>query len=446
MAPTDMTAGPVGPTLRRLAFPMMGAMFAFLLFNLVDAFYVGQLGADELAAMAFTFPVVFVVMSLSAGLGAGGSAVIARAAGQKDQERVSRMATHVVLLAVVIVLAVSMLGLAFMDPLFRMLGADGVHLGLIKQYMGIWFAGMIFVVVPMTGNAALRAVGDTKTPARIMIVASLTNMVLDPLLIFGIGPFPALGLRGAAIATVIAFFTTFVAAFFVFRSRGLLHRIQFAKLGQDWKATLHIAMPAAFTMMLAPIATGILTRLAAGISIETVAALGVAGRVEGLALLGVSALGAVITPFMGQNLGAGAHERIQAGRAYANRFAIVWSGAAALLIAAGAPWIARAFSPDPATQDAIRLLLWAVPITYAGVGMLQLASNASNGLGRPRDAVILNLFRIIVAVGACATVGALLAGQIGLFIGIAVGNIASGVFSALWSRQAVQACTMPTAA
>ncbi|MGB1585545.1 MAG: MATE family efflux transporter [Thermoplasmatota archaeon] len=440
MAPTDMTAGPVGPTLRRLAIPMMGAMFAFLLFNLVDTFFVGQLGADELAAMAFTFPVVFVVMSLSAGLGAGGSAVIARAAGQKDHEKVSRMATHVVLLAVVIVLAISMTGLAFMEPLFRTLGADGIHLELVQQYMGIWFAGMAFVVVPMTGNAALRAVGDTKTPARIMIVASTTNLILDPLLIFGIGPFPALGLRGAAIATVIAFFTTFVAAFFVFRARGLLHRIQFDKIWQDWKATLHIAVPAAFTMMLAPLATAVLTRLAAGISTETVAALGVAGRIEGLALLGVSALGAVITPFMGQNLGAQQHTRIAEGRAYANRFATIWAGVAALVIAAAAPWIAQGFTDDPTTAQAIRLMLWLVPITYGGVGMLQLASNTSNGLGRPRDAVVLNVFRIVVAVGLMATLGAAIAGQVGLFIGIAVGNISSGIFAVMWSRRAVATC------
>ncbi len=425
---------------------MMGAMFAFLLFNLVDAFYVGQLGPDELAAMAFTFPVVFVIMSLSAGLGAGGSAVIARAAGQGDQARVSRMATHTVLLSVAIVLVASMLGLAFMDPLFRALGARGIHLALVKQYMGIWFAGMVFVVVPMTGNAALRAIGDTKTPARIMIVASLTNAVMDPLLIFGIGPFPAMGLQGAAVASLIAFVATFFAAFVVFQRRGLLHRIRFDKIRQDWKATLQIAVPAAFTMMLAPLATGIVTRLAANISSETVAALGVAGRIEGLALLGVSALGTVITPFMGQNLGAGAHERIAEGRAYANRFAVAWVGVAAVIIAIGSPWISLAFTPDPATQAAIRQLLWLVPITYAGVGVLQLAANAANGLGRPRDAVILNVFRLLIAVGLVASIGSTLFGQIGLFVGIAAGNVICGLFAVYWSRRSVQRCRVTAGA
>lgn len=440
MAATDMTQGPVGPTLRRLAVPMMGAMFAFLLFNLVDTFYVGRLGADELAAMAFTFPVVFVVMSLSGGLGAGGSAVIARAVGMGDHVRVKRMATHVVLLAVLIVAAVSLLGFLFMEPLFRLLGADGIHLDLVQEYMGIWFAGMAFVVVPMTGNAALRATGDTRTPARIMLVASVTNMVLDPILIFGWGPVPGLGLQGAAIATVIAFFTTFVAAFVVFRKRDLLHRIVPDKLKQDWKATLHIAVPAALTMMLVPLATGVITRLGASIGPETVAALGVAGRIEGMALLGVNGLAAVITPFMGQNLGAQQHGRIAEGRAYANRFAATWSLSVALLIAAGAPWIAAAFTPDATTRAAIRLLLWIVPLTYAGVGIVQLAASASNGLGRPRDALILNGFRLLVAVAAFGWIGMRLGGQTGLFIGIAAGNLVAGLFALQWSRRAVATC------
>lgn len=440
-----MTQGPVGPTLRRLAVPMMGAMLGFLLFNLVDTFFVGQLGKDELIAMSFTFPVVFVVMSLSAGLGAGGSAVIARAAGMGDHDRVARMATHLILLSFLIVAAISLAGLFWLDLLFSLLGAEGIHLELLRQYMVVWFAGATFLVVPMNGNAALRAIGDTVTPARIMLVASVTNMILDPLLIFGIGPFPRLELQGAAIATLIAFIATFAASFVVYQRRRLLHRPVPSKIKQDWKATLHIAVPAAFTMMLAPLATGIVTRYAATIGPSTVAALGVATRVEGVAMLGVQALSAVITPFMGQNLGAGKHDRIQEGRSYANRFAWRWCLVAAAGIGLTAPLIASAFSDDLEVRAATRLLLWIVPVTYAGVGMLQLASNASNGLGRPRDAVVLNLFRVLVAVAAVAGIGAALADQMGLFIGLAVGNVASGAFAWWWMARTIRVCVEPDA-
>ncbi len=426
-----MTDDPVGPTLRRLAVPMMLGMLSFMLFNLVDTFFVGRLGPDALAAMAFTFPVVFVVMSLSAGLGAGGSAVIARAAGAGQHDRVQRLSTHVILLALLVVIVTAGLGLLFIDPIFRALGAEGEVLALIRDYMEVWLAGMAFVVVPMTGNAALRALGDTKTPARIMATGALLNVVLDPIFIFGFGPVPAMGLRGAAIATVLSFAILFLASAYVFIAREHLLRMPTRHILTDWRSIMHIAGPAVLTMMLVPLASAWVTRLAAGISIETVAALGVASRVEGMAVLGINALAAVITPFMGQNLGAGHRDRIEEGRRYASGFSLKWGLVAAVLIAALAWPLSLAFSPDPATQAQIRLILWIVPITYGAAGILQLAASASNGLGRPGDAVLLNVFRLVVATGIIATIAATMWGGLGLFIGIALGNILAGVF-ALW--------------
>src|SRR5680860_1870988 len=106
--------------------------------------------------------------------------------------------------AFIIVALFSIVGLATIDPVFRMLGATDQTLPLIRQYMTIWYVGVSFVIIPMTGNAAIRATGDMKTPAAIMMTAAAINVVLDPLMIFGIGPFPAMGIQGAALATMIA--------------------------------------------------------------------------------------------------------------------------------------------------------------------------------------------------------------------------------------------------
>ncbi|MGB0651587.1 MAG: MATE family efflux transporter [Thermoplasmatota archaeon] len=436
-----MTDEPVGPTLRRLAVPMMWGMASFLVINLADTLFVGRLGAQELAAMAFTFPAVFFVLSVSFGLGAGASSVIARAAGSGDESRVRRLATDSILLALVAVVAVSLLGYFTIDVFFGALGAGPELLPLIREYMTIWYLSVGLVVVPMTGNNALRALGDTKTPARIMITVAVANFILDPLLIFGLGPFPALGLQGAALATAGAYVVGLVAAAWTFIVREkLLCPPDWRQLPASWKAILVIAVPAAFTSLLTPLAASFVTWLAAQQGSATVAAIGVAARVEGVALIGVNALGSVLTPFMGQNLGAGRYDRIGEGQRYSRRFAFLWGLGAAAILAAAAPFLAKAFSPDPTTQEQIRLLLWIVPVTYFAAGWLALAANGANGLGNPKDAMILNLFRLLVAVLPAAWLGAMLAGAPGLYVGLAVGNLLSGAFSVWLLAQRVKGC------
>ena len=200
----QLIEGPVGKTLIRLTLPMMIGIVGMVAFNLVDTFFVGRLGTLELAAMSFTFPVVLVVSSLARGLGVGTSAVISRIIGEGDQQKVRRITTDALLLSLIIVIAFVIAGLFTIEPLFRLLGADDSILPLIKQYMSIWYLGMPFVVIPMVGNNAIRATGDTKTPSLIMVGAILVNLVLDPLFIFGPGPFPRWELAGAAFATATA--------------------------------------------------------------------------------------------------------------------------------------------------------------------------------------------------------------------------------------------------
>ena len=124
--------------------------------------------------------------------------------GGDRQETVKRVTTHGLILVFGIGILLSLAGLAAMDPVFRMMGASGDSLPLIRDYMAIWFAGAVCVTMPMVGNAAIRATGDTKIPAVIMTIVAVVNVILDPVLIFGLFGFPRLELQGAAIATVFA--------------------------------------------------------------------------------------------------------------------------------------------------------------------------------------------------------------------------------------------------
>ena len=198
-----MIAGPVGPSLIRLAIPMIFGLVSILLINLVDTFYISLIGVKELVAISFTFPVTFTLMSFSFGIGIGAAAVISRAIGEGDHHRVQRLTTDSLLLVALIILVVAGLSYLNLDAIFRLMGASDESFPLIEEFMIPWLMGVVFVVIPIVGNSAIRATGDTKTPSIIMVIAAVVNAVLDPILIFGYGPFPEMGIRGAAIATVI---------------------------------------------------------------------------------------------------------------------------------------------------------------------------------------------------------------------------------------------------
>ncbi len=199
-----LVEGPIFSRLAQLTIPMVFGILAMVAFNLVDTFFIGQLGANQLAAISFTFPVVFIISSLTMGLGIGAAAVISHAIGQGNRDKVRRLTTDSLALSLLVVAFFVIVGLLTIEPIFRLLGATPQIMVLIKQYMRIWYLGTIFVVLPMVGNSAIRATGDTKTPSLIMLVAVTVNIILDPLLIFGFGPIPRLELAGAAIATVTA--------------------------------------------------------------------------------------------------------------------------------------------------------------------------------------------------------------------------------------------------
>ena len=250
-----LTTGPVGRTLLWMTVPMVFGHFSTVAFHLADTLFVAQLGAKELAALSFTFPVVQLIAGLAIGLGIGTGAVVSQAIGNRDQHLVRRLATHSLILSVLIAAALSAIGLMTIDPLFRLLGATGDILPMIRNYMGIWYIAAVFTVVPMVGNNSIRATGDTTFPSLIMMISAGLNVILDPLFIFGLGGFPRMGLQGAALATLIARVLGFLAALAIlhFRDRLLDFTLpRLTALWDSWKRVLSIGAPAVATMVLLP--------------------------------------------------------------------------------------------------------------------------------------------------------------------------------------------------
>ena len=156
---------------------MIFGMITLMMFNLVDTFFISLLGTEPLAAVSFTFPVTFTVISLAIGLGIGTSAVIAKALGSDKLDEARFDASMSLLVSVVMVFSLSVVGYLLIDPIFKLLGAGELVLPLIHEYMSVWFLGSVFLITPMVGNSVLRACGDTKTPSIVMGGAGLINAI-----------------------------------------------------------------------------------------------------------------------------------------------------------------------------------------------------------------------------------------------------------------------------
>ena len=436
-----LTQGPVGRHLVGMTLPVLIGVFMMMLQGFVDAYFLGRVGDRELAALGFAFPVLMVVSSVAIGLGAGTSSVVARAIGADDQQRASRLATDSLLLAFGITSVVSFIGVLAIDPLFRLLGAPESMLPLIGGFMKIFYAAVPFVVVGMVGMASMRATGDTRLPSLLMIIASVANMILDPILIFGIGPLPALGLNGAAWAALIARGALFVGGLFFLRRR--LEMLSFERprpgeLRRSWGAILHVGIPAAGTNMIVPVATGVITAMLARYGPEAVAGFGVASRIEALTLVMYYAMSAIIGPFVGQNVSAGKADRIYRALWLCTAFCLASGLGIALVLALGSTWLPSLFSDDPTVTGVTTTFLLIAPVGYGAYGMVMVMNAAFNGMGKPLPGVVISAARTVVIYIPLAWIAEQFFGIAGIFGAYAVANVVTGLAGYAWARSAVQ--------
>jgi len=441
-----LTEGPVGQQLMKLTLPMVWGVFAVVAFNLVDTYFVGRLGTTQLAAMSFTFPVVLTLGNLALGLGIGASSVIARAIGEGDMSRVRRFTTNSLTLALTAVILFATVGLLTIDPLFSALGAGPEVLPFIRDYMQIWYFGIVFLVVPIVGNSAIRAAGNTLTPSIIMTLAAAFNIILDPLLITGAFGFPRLELQGAALATAIARAMTLVTSLLVLRFKENLVSLQLPDLEETlwcWRDILTVGLPAAAANMVTPISVGVITSFLAVHGAAAVAGFGVASRIESLALIAVIALSASIAPFVGQNWGARAFDRVRLALQQGFLFCIAWGLLAALVLGLGARPLATLFNPDPEVVAIATRYLWLVPIGYGALGVVRISSSVFNAIGKPMPSVVMTVTHMLVLYIPLAYVGGRIAGPTGIFIATLVANLVMGIGAYAWNRRA---CDRPLVA
>ena len=440
-APKPMlTEGPVGRHLVDMTVPVLFGITMMMVQSLIDTWFIGRVGVAELAAFGFGYPILMIVTSVAIGLGAGTSSVVARAIGANDHRRARRLTTDSLLLSFLITAFVSAIGILSIGPLFRLLGAPDELMPLIRGFMTILYSGVPFIVVGMVGMASMRATGDTRLPSALMILASILNVILDPILIFGIGPIPAMGLNGAAMAALIARASIFVGTLYLMRHR--LDMVSFDKpdpveLRSSWRDILHVGIPAAGTNVIVPVGAAVITAMIARFGADAVAGFAVASRLESTMLVMYYALSAIIGPFVGQNFSAGNEKRILHSLWLCTAFCLVSGLIIAAFLASMSGILPGLFSASESVQSVTATFLWLVPISYGTYGMVMVMNASFNGLGHPMPGVYISLCRIVVLYVPFALIGMRLYGIAGIFAAYAIANIVSGIGAYAWARRSV---------
>lgn len=416
--------------------PLAFGMLSITLFNLADTYFISRLGTLELAALGFTLPVCMFFLGITYGMSVGTASVISRVYGEGDFEKVRQMSTDALVMAAIISSSAALVGVASIEAMFPLLGAKETAMPLIRQYMLVWYLSLPFFGVMIVGNSCMRALGNTGYASMIMTVLSLLSLALDPLLIFGWGSMPGLGLTGsAATQAVAAVLTCGYSLHLLARRKQALSPIVWHEGSRAaWRRFMHVALPSVFSNQIAPISAAIITWMAAGYGREAVAALGVASRIEGVCVLVFYAIAAGVSIFAGQNFGAGNYGRIAEACRIGMRNVFVVGLALAAVIWPFASDIPQAFDANPAvTAYAAQYLHW-VPVSFGAMGALVVVNAALNAIGRPIAATIMIVLRMIVIYVPLAWVLQAHLGFLGIVIALMATNLLAGTGAVIARR------------
>lgn len=392
---------PIGRTLLRLAAPNIVVMVAQAAVGLVETFFVGKLGTDALAGMALVFPIVMLMQMVSAGaMGGGIASAIARALGAGRRDDADALVLHAMVIAVGFGIVFSLVLLLCGRWLYAEMGGSGAALAAAVTYSHWVFAGAILVWLFNSLAAVIRGTGNMTVPANVTVVGVVALVPLSPLLIFGWGPIPAMGIAGGAVALLLYYLAgTLALAVYLWSDRSLL-KPSLRKVKLRWplfRDILRVGLLGSVSSLATNLSIGIATSLAGGFGTAAIAGYGTASRLEYLLVPLVFGLGAPLVAMVGTCMGAGQHERA---------LKATWIGAAMAFVLTGAIGMAAAIFPrawlslfgsDPAMIEAGTLYLRTVGPLYGFFGVGLVLYFASQGAGRLLWPVAGNIARLLVA-------------------------------------------------
>ena len=380
-----ITQGRLVPAVWRLALPMAASMLLHNLFSLVDMYFVGMLGKEALAAVGACGAMMGMIFMLAMGVTTGCTALVARAIGAGDRRRAEKVAAQSLVLAVGLSGLVAALGVPLAGSLLRVMGADEEVVAAGRPYLQIVAGGSIVMFLSVTFGAAVRAAGDAKTPLKVMALATVVNIALDPIFIFGPWGLPAMGVAGSAWATVIARGVATVVLVVIFFVRGHEHfHLRLRHLRPDFRIMGQILRVGVFSsgqMLVRSISALVLVPIVATFGTGAMAAYLVVLRLWMAAVMPGLGFGNAAATLMGQNLGAGRPDRAaRAGWITAGIYTAFVAVASAVCLIWTEPLV-RIFNDNPAlVPHAVAFLRWIAP-PFLFLALSTVLGRGMNGAG-----------------------------------------------------------------
>ncbi|MXO84522.1 MATE family efflux transporter [Altererythrobacter aurantiacus] len=412
--------------------PMVLGVAAIMSIGLVDAYFIGQLGAAELAAISFIFPISVALTSLGVGVMVGINSVIARALGEGNDERAHERANVGIVFAVMLGAAMSLLLFALLDPLFGLMQADEETLPLIRTYMQPFALGFPLLMAIMGLNGVLRGQGEAKKTSIVSLSYAIANWILDPILITGALGFEGLGIVGAAYATLAGWAVGIATGYILLRRTPLppqFRKLGGADIGSSIAAITRVAGPASFSNAINPIGLSVLTALVAVEGQSAVAGFGAAGRLQSFAVVPLLALSGAIGGIVGQNWGSGKLDRANNAFLYASGFCIAYGLSIALVLVFAAEWFAGLFTDSEAVVAQFTAYLGIAAWGYAGYGLLIVSNGALNAIDRAGWALAQSFARVFLVMLPVAWLLRASWGAEAIYAGELAANLAGGALA-----------------
>lgn len=397
---TDLTMGNITTHLKRIAIPASVGFLFNTLFNVVDTIYAGRLSTDALAGLTISFPIFFIIIAVTAGLGNAVSALASIALGKKDKVLFHQLIKNGLLLGVILSILITILAPFITEPLFSLLGSTGSAKTLGIDYTNTIFLGSVFFVFNAILSGVLSAQGQTKPYRNFLIIGFFMNLILDPLFIFGWFGLPRLGVIGVALATIIVqMFGTFYLFYRVWTSSEFdLNTLKKARYSMaSSNELLKQGIPSSLNM--ATIAIGIFIInyyvLKYG-GTSAIAGYGAAVRIEQLALLPTLGLNIAVLTIVGQNFGAVQFDRIFEVLKKATYYGIMIMVFGAIIIFPLAPYLIQLFNQDSDVIQQGTRYLRIETLAFITYVILNICVSVLQGIKKPGFAVYIGLYRQVL--------------------------------------------------
>jgi len=423
----------------KLSLPMIVAMSAQTIYNLVDAIWVSGLGANALAAIGFVFPFFFAAMALSNGLGVGGGSAISRRIGARDKDGADNVAVHTIVIMLLIAVIFTIPLFVFARDVFVLIGA-GSATGMAVSYARIIFAGSIFIFITSVASAILRAEGDVKRAMYVMMLGAGLNIILDPIFIYTLD----MGIAGAAWATFVSLaISSAVMVNWLLFKKDTYVSFKFSGFRFDRvivRDIFKVGIPASVTQLSMSLTMVIMNVMVVAVgSIAGVAVYTTGWRVVSIATLPLIGIATAVVSVTGAAFGARACGKVSIAHLYATKIGVLIEAAIAVVTFIFAPQIAAVFTQSESTAHIapdLIIFLRIVSLFYAGVPFGMLSSSLFQGTGKGMNALFVTILRTLILTPIFA---ALLAfnfdmGLTGIWWGLVAANVIGSTVAFIWAR------------